>query len=59
MRVMLARGFTLLLIIGSTFFACGIFDGDEPAPFSMQVIPEHIMYVIPGQRCVFLVVVAD
>lgn len=30
-----------------------------PAPFSMQVIPEHIEDSIPGQRCVFLIVVAD
>jgi len=32
----------------------------EPAPFSMQVIPERIKgEAIAGQRCVFLVVVAD
>ena len=30
-----------------------------PAPFSMQVIPKHIEDSIPGQRCVFLIVVAD
>jgi len=63
MRVLrLASSLLLLLIMGSTFFACGIFDDDdseEPAPFSMQVIPEHIEPSVPGQRCVFLVVVAD
>ncbi len=31
----------------------------EPAPFSMQVIPEHIEDAIAGQSCVFLVSVAD
>ena len=67
MRVLrLAGGFALVFLIGSTFFGCGIFDNDEseePAPFSalfsMQVIPEHIEDSIPGQRCVFLVVVGD
>jgi len=41
MRVLrLASGFSLLLIIGTTFFGCGIFDEDdseEPAPFSIDV----------------------
>ncbi|KUO41953.1 MAG: hypothetical protein AVW05_00605 [Hadesarchaea archaeon DG-33] len=30
-----------------------------PAPFSMRVIPENTMDSIAGQRCVFLVTVAD
>ncbi|MBA7593847.1 hypothetical protein ES703_00781 [subsurface metagenome] len=31
----------------------------ESCPFSMQVIPENTMNSIAGQKCVFLVVVAD
>ena len=30
-----------------------------PTPFSMEVIPDRIEPAVPGQRCVFLVVVAD
>ena len=32
---------------------------DTPCPFSLQVIPDHIEPSIVGQRCVFLVTVAD
>jgi len=58
MRVLLlASVFSLLLIIGSTFFACVPYI--EPTSFSIQVIPEHITDAIYGQRCIFLVVVTD
>ena len=30
-----------------------------PTPFSMQVTPDQIKPAVPGQRCVFLVVVSD
>ena len=62
MRLLLACSFILLLIVGSTFFGCDILDDndkEEPAPFSMQVIPTQMEITIPGQRCVFLVSVAD
>jgi len=57
-------GFLLVLLVGGTFSACGIFDDDdeeaeESVPFSIQIIPEHIEPSVPGQRCVFLVGVAD
>jgi len=43
-------------MIASTFFACS---KPQPVSFSMQVIPEQIEDAVPGQRCVFLVAVAD
>ena len=36
--------------------SCG---GGEPAPFSLEVIPEQMEDSVPGQRCVFLVTVED
>lgn len=42
------------LIAGALFLISSV-----PAPFSMQVIPENTMDSIAGQRCVFLVAVAD
>ena len=44
------------LVLATMVAGCG---GGEPAPFSMQVIPEHMEDTIAGQSCVFLVVVAD
>jgi len=55
----------LVLVVASIIIAVGLIAGalfltrGEPCPFSLQVIPEHIEPSIPGQRCVFLVVVAD
>ena len=43
-------------IIGAAYYYTTL---PAPTPFSMQVIPEHIEVAIAGQRCVFLVVVAD
>jgi hypothetical protein len=31
----------------------------EPAPFSIEVIPDEITPAVPGQRCIFLVVATD
>ena len=61
MRVLLfASVFLLLLIIGSTFFACEFLDM-HPGGLQVisQVIPARIEDAIAGQRCVFLVVAAD
>ena len=50
----------LVLVMTSIMAVCLIAGcRAEPAPFSMQVIPEHIEDAIAGQRCVFLVSVAD
>jgi len=54
----------LVLIMASIIIAVGLIAGafflrSEPCLFSLQVIPEHIEDSISGQRCVFLVVVAD
>jgi len=57
--------FTVLVAVLVSTMACGR-DGKEeptptgtptPTPFSMQVIPDQIKPAVPGQRCVFLVVV--
>ena len=47
----------VLVLLLTLALSCG--EKEEPAPFSMQVIPEHMEDTIAGQRCVFLVVVAD
>ena len=55
----------LVLVMASIIIAVGLIAGalfltrSEPCPFSLQVIPESIEDSIAGQRCVFLVVVAD
>lgn len=52
---------TLVLVMMLALAVClipGCEDG-KPTPFSMQVIPDQIKPAVPGQRCVFLVVVAD
>lgn len=54
----------LVLVVASVLAVCLIAGAlfltrSEPCPFSLQVIPEHIEPSIAGQRCVFLVVVAD
>ena len=46
----------VVTIIGAVYYYTAL---PAPAPFSMQVIPAHIEDSVPGQRCVFLVVVAD
>ena len=43
----------LVLVVGAA--SCG----GEPAPFSMQVTPEHMEDTIAGQNCVLLVSVSD
>jgi len=53
-----------LVLVMASILAVGLIVGalflrSEPCPFSLQVIPEHIEDSIAGQRCVFLVVVAD
>ena len=47
----------VLVLLFALAPSCG--EGEEPAPFSMTVIPEHMEDTIAGQRCVFLVVVED
>ena len=54
----------LVLVMASILAVCLIAGAlfltrSEPCSFSLQVIPEHIEPSIAGQRCVFLVVVAD
>jgi len=63
--------FALLAMLLTSTVACGRGGKEEPTPtgtpistptptpFSMQVIPDQIKPVVPGQRCVFLVVVVD
>ncbi|MDH5770571.1 MAG: hypothetical protein OEZ25_04710, partial [Candidatus Bathyarchaeota archaeon] len=51
-----------LMIIGISvlILASAVYVFYRPAaPFSMQVIPEHIDDAVAGQRCVFLVTVVD
>ena len=62
---------TLLAMLLVSTMACGGSGKEEPTPsgtpistptptpFSMQVIPDQVKPVVPGQRCVFLVVVLD
>lgn len=51
--------FLLILIVFMTLPGCIGQEEKPAAPFSMQVFPEYMMDTIPGQRCVFLVTVAD
>ena len=51
-----ASSLVLLSVIGSTFLGCG---EPQSLPFSMQVIPGQTEDSVPGQKCVFLVTVAD
>ena len=54
--VLVMASILAVCLIAGVLFLKG--EGDS-CPFSMQVIPEHISDSIAGQRCVFLVVVAD
>jgi len=47
----------VLVLLLTLALSCG--EKEEPAPFSMEVIPELMEDAIAGQSCVFLVVVAD
>ena len=47
----------IALILVCLMAGCG--RGGEPAPFSIEVIPNEITPAVPGQRCVFLVVSTD
>lgn len=54
------RIFLMLLItaiVVCLIAGCG--GGEEPATFSIQVVPEQIDDSVPGQRCVFLIAVAE
>jgi len=52
--------FTLILFVLVIIPGCiGQEEKPPAAPFSLQVIPEYMIDTIPGQRCVFLVTVAD
>ena len=51
-------GLALLFIAGTMLFGCESGE-EEPAQFSMQVIPEQMDDTIARQRCIFMVVVAD
>jgi len=51
-------GFVLLIIAGIILSGCES-EEEEPAPFSIQVIPEQMDDTIARQRCIFIVVVAD
>ncbi len=52
---------TLLAILLTLAMACGRGGRDEPTatPFSMEVIPQQIQYLMARQICVFLVTVAE
>ena len=52
---------TVVLVMMLALAVClipGCEDG-KSIPFSMQVIPDQIKPAVPGQRCVFLVVISD
>ncbi|MFX0207300.1 MAG: hypothetical protein ACFFDT_15035 [Candidatus Hodarchaeota archaeon] len=51
--------FFLILIVFMTLPGCIGQEEKQAAPFSMQVFPEYMNDTIPGQRCVFLITVAD
>ncbi len=46
----------LIMVLVAGLAGCG---GEEPSPFSLQVIPAYMQDTIAGQSCVFLVTVTD
>ena len=53
------RRFLSVAIASMLVFLMAGCGGDEPAPFSIEVIPDEITPAVPGQRCVFMVVATD